>query len=80
MSVTVQERPTASPYAQAWLEMILQRSPLPVYRTGMECPGCGGWAWNVGRSSAACPYCGTCLPLPDAITTGTGLVARKGKR
>lgn len=34
-----------------------------------HCPGCSRTHWLVGRISAECAFCGTALPLAEAVTT-----------
>jgi hypothetical protein len=79
MSVLVTDRPLQPPGSRL-LDLLKAKPLLPAYRTGMECPGCGAWAWNVGRVSASCQQCGTVLPLPVAGMVGPGVYARNGKR
>jgi hypothetical protein len=40
------------------------------------CPGCGRTHWWLGRFSAECVYCGTALPLTDALLSGRPLHVR----
>jgi hypothetical protein len=37
------------------------------------CPGCGRSHWWLGRFSAECGYCGTALPLTEALFSGSPL-------
>ena len=49
------------------------------YRPGSQCPGCGGRAWNVGRTSAECAnsrFCDVVLPLEDGGAIGHGTTTR----
>lgn len=43
-----------------------------VYHDGEvnHCPGCGRTHWLIGRLSAECAFCGTALPLREAMTQG----------
>lgn len=57
----------------------MTRPAWPPYRyqpgTGCQCPGCGGRAWNVGRTSAECAntrFCDVVLPLADGSAIGGG--------
>jgi len=43
-----------------------------------HCPGCGRSHWYVGRLSAECAFCGTALPLVEAVSTGAGLFRSRG--
>lgn len=67
----------------ALISTVIERLPLTatpeirghvvVYRRGEQqrCPGCGGRAWEVGRTMAECanPRCCTALPIaPDGDT------------
>lgn len=49
------------------------------YRRGEvnHCPGCGRTHWYIGRISAECAFCGTALPLVEAVSTGSGTFQRK---
>ena len=44
-----------------------------------HCPGCGRSHWYVGRLSAECGFCGTALPLVEALSTGAGLFRSRGR-
>lgn len=37
---------------------------IPLYDSGMACPGCRRRSWLIGRLSAECAGCGTSLELP----------------
>jgi hypothetical protein len=34
-----------------------------------HCPGCGRSHWYVGRITAECGFCGTAIPLQDAVVS-----------
>lgn len=40
-----------------------KRGYVPLYRAGMDCPGCGGRHWWIGVRSAECAVCGTAIAL-----------------
>lgn len=42
----------------------------PIYHRNAvnHCPGCNGAQWYIGRVSAECAFCGTALPLQEAMT------------
>ena len=44
-----------------------------------HCPGCGRSHWYVGRLSAECGFCGTALPLIEALSIGAGLFRSRGR-
>ena len=50
------------------------------YREGElnRCPGCGRSHWYIGRLSAECCFCGTALPLTEALAPGTGIFRSRG--
>jgi hypothetical protein len=39
------------------------RQPVTYYKSGVNCPGCAGTNWHIGRTSAECGRCGWSLPL-----------------
>lgn len=47
-----------------------QRGYVIVYRPHEtnHCPGCARSNWYVGRTLAECGFCGTAVPLADAVT------------
>ena len=47
-----------------------KRGLIPLYETGMACPGCRRRAWIVGRMSAECGNCGTALELAGSRGRG----------
>ena len=51
------------------------------YREGEanRCPGCGRSHWHVGRLTAECAFCGTALPLTEALGMGSGLFRSRGR-
>ena len=51
------------------------------YREGEanRCPGCGRSHWHVGRLTAECAFCGTALPLTEALGMGAGLFRSRGR-
>ena len=46
----------------------------PIYHRGSvnHCPGCDGVQWYIGRISAECAFCGTALPLQEAMAKQAG--------
>lgn len=47
-------------------QALRQRGYCVNYRPGMDCPGCGGRAFFIGRQSAECARCGTAVPFAQA--------------
>ena len=44
-----------------------------------RCPGCGRSHWHVGRLTAECAFCGTALPLTEALGMGAGLFRTRSR-
>jgi hypothetical protein len=42
-----------------------------------HCPGCGHSQWFVGRATAECAFCGTALPLDNAVQAGLDPIGHK---
>lgn len=55
--------------APGFATSLAQRGHHIVYRANASnhCPGCGRSHWYIGRVSAECGFCGTAVPLAEAV-------------